>query len=415
MNHMVQKKTQVTRIKDARTKGSKNEKIMTTTSDRQPLLKPIKLGDLELKNRVFMAPLTRTRARNAEHVPTDLMLQYYEQRATSGLIFTEGTFVSENAQGWYGVPGIYTEKQGLAWQKITDAVHKKGGKIFLQLWHTGGVSRPELRDGLPPLAPSALDLGQQVHSVYGVEMSVTNREMSLKDIKDTIAEFAHAAKTAKDAGFDGVQLQTGYVYLIQQFLHDLTNRRTDEYGGKLANRARFLFEALEAILEIWPSERVGVKAGPMMNEHGLLKATDTTLEASEYVAQKLNEYQLSHLLIMRQMADLTNTPIAHMAGDAILHHLRKIYKGQIIANVGITIESGNALIESGVADAVAFGREYIANPDLVERIRSNAPLNPQRPEGFYGESAEGYTDYPFLEKSKTLFQESDVAQAHVKL
>ncbi len=368
-------------------------------TDNQPLLQPIELGDLDLKNRVIMAPLTRTRARNAQNVPTDLMLEYYRQRASAGLIFTEGTFVSDDSQGWYGAPGIYTERQRKAWARITDAVHKERGKIFVQLWHTGGVSSPDLRDGLPALAPSALDLGQQVHSAKGVIMSGQNREMSISDIKNTIADFVHAARVAKEAGFDGIQLQAGYVYLFQQFLHDLTNKRTDAYGGSIENRARFLFETLEAVLEIWPSQRVSVKAGPMMNEHGLLRATDTTLEASEYVAKKLNDYNISHLIVMQQLTNIEKTPIAHMAGAAVLHHFRKIFKGQIVGNSGISIKQANRLIAENVVDAVAFGRDYIANPDLVERIRLGAPLNEQRPEGFYGDSPEGFTDYPALSGS----------------
>jgi N-ethylmaleimide reductase len=346
-----------------------------------------------------MAPLTRTRATNAQNVPTDLMLEYYRQRASAGLIFTEGTFVSDDSQGWYGAPGIYTEAQRKAWAKITDAVHQEGGKIFVQLWHTGGVSRPELRDGLPALAPSAVDLGQHVHTASGVEASGQNREMSIDDIKRTIAEFAHAAHVAKEAGFDGIQLQAGYVYLFQQFLHDLTNKRTDAYGGSVENRARFLFETLEAVLEVWPAQRVSVKAGPMMNEHGLVKATETTLEASEYVAKKLNDYNISHLFVMQQLTSLENTPIAPMAGDAVLHHFRKIFKGQIVGNSGVSIEQANRLIADKVVDAVAFGRDYIANPDLVERIRLGAPLNAQRPEFFYGDSAEGFTDYSVLSES----------------
>lgn len=373
--------------------------IHKMNTDKQPLLRPIRLGGLDLKNRVIMAPLTRTRARNAQNVPTDLMLEYYRQRASAGLIFTEGTFISDDSRGWYGAPGIYTERQRKAWVKITDAVHKEGGKIFVQLWHTGGVSSPDLRDGLPALAPSALDLGQQVHSAKGVVMSGQNREMSIGDIKNTIAEFVHAARVAKDAGFDGIQLQAGYVYLFQQFLHDLTNKRTDAYGGSIENRARFLFETLEAVLEIWPSQRVSVKAGPMMNEHGLLRATDTTLEASEYVAKRLNDYNISHLLVMQQLTNIETTPIAHMAGDAVLHHFRKIFKGQIVGNSGISIKQANRLIADNVVDAVAFGRDYIANPDLVERIRLGAPLNEQRPEGFYGDSPEGFTDYPVLSGS----------------
>jgi len=346
-----------------------------------------------------MSPLTRTRAGNAEHVPTDLMLEYYRQRASAGLIFTEGTFVSDDSQGWYGAPGIYTEKQRKAWERITDAVHKEGSKIFVQLWHTGGASRPELRDGLPALAPSAVDLGQQVHTFKGMVMSEQNREMSIDDIKNAIADFVQAARVAKEAGFDGIQLQAGYIYLFQQFLHDLTNRRTDAYGGSIENRARFLFETLEAVLEIWPSQRVSVKAGPMMNEHGLLKATETTLETSEYVANKLNDYNISHLFLMQQLTNLEKTPIAHMAGDAVLHHFRKIFKGQIVGNSGISIEQANRLIAQNVVDAVAFGRDYIANPDLVERIRLGAALNEQRPEGFYGDSPEGFTDYPVLRES----------------
>ena len=367
--------------------------------DNQPLLQPLKLGDLDLRNRVIMSPLTRTRAGNAEHVPTDLMLEYYRQRASAGLIFTEGTFVSDDSQGWYGAPGIYTEKQRKAWERITDAVHKEGSKIFVQLWHTGGASRPELRDGLPALAPSAVDLGQQVHTFKGMVMSEQNREMSIDDIKNAIADFVQAARVAKEAGFDGIQLQAGYIYLFQQFLHDLTNRRTDAYGGSIENRARFLFETLEAVLEIWPSQRVSVKAGPMMNEHGLLKATETTLETSEYVANKLNDYNISHLFLMQQLTNLEKTPIAHMAGDAVLHHFRKIFKGQIVGNSGISIEQANRLIAQNVVDAVAFGRDYIANPDLVERIRLGAALNEQRPEGFYGDSPEGFTDYPVLRES----------------
>ena len=367
--------------------------------DNQPLLQPLQLGDLQLRNRVIMAPLTRTRATNAEHVPTDLMLEYYRQRASAGLIFTEGTFVSDDSQGWYGAPGIYTEKQRKGWEKITDAVHEQGGKIFVQLWHCGGVSSPDLRDGLPALAPSAVDLGQQVHSSKGIVMSGQNREMSLADVETAIADFVHAARVAKEAGFDGIQLQAGYVYLFQQFLHDLTNKRTDAYGGSIENRARFLFETLEAVLEIWTSQRVSVKAGPMMNEHGLLKATETTLQASEYVARRLNDYNISHLFLMQQLTGLEKTPIAHMAGDAVMHHFRKIFKGQIVGNSGISVEQANRLIADHLVDAVAFGRDYIANPDLVERIRLGASLNEQRPEGFYGESPEGYTDYPLLSES----------------
>jgi N-ethylmaleimide reductase len=257
----------------------------------QPLLQPCRLGDLALPNRVVMAPLTRGRANNSRHVPNDLMRQYYEQRATAGLIVSEGAWVSEAGQGWLGAPGIYNQEQGSGWKAITEAVHAKGGRIFAQLWHQGSVSHPSFfPDGSLPLAPSAIDPKQTVHIASGAIMTVTPREMTRADIRQAIADYRNAAQIAKDAGFDGVQLQAGFVYLIQQFLHEPTNRRTDEYGGSIENRARFLFDVLEAVLEGWPSERVGVKTGPMMNELGLFKAVDSTLPMSEYVYEKLNAY-----------------------------------------------------------------------------------------------------------------------------
>jgi len=367
----------------------------------QPLLEPYTLGDLPLRNRIVMAPLTRTRAANFGHVPTDLMREYYEQRATAGLIISEGTWVSEAGKGWYGAPGIYNSEQGAAWKAITDAVHSKGGRMFAQLWHQGAVShRGFFGDGRPPLAPTAIDPQQLIHTASGTVMSETPREMTKADIKQAVADYRSAAQVAKDAGFDGVQIQAGFVYLIQQFLHEPTNRRTDEYGGKVENRARFLFEVLDAVLEIWPSQRVGIKTGPMMNEVGLFKAVESTLPTSEYVYDRLNDYNLSHVLLMRQMADLSTTPIASFAGDQVAHHFRRRYSGNLILNAGIDREHGNRLLREETRDLIAFGREYIANPDLVERIRLNAPLNQQRPEGYYGSSYVGYTDYPFLTKKQ---------------
>jgi N-ethylmaleimide reductase len=367
----------------------------------QPLLEPYRLGDLELRNRIVMAPLTRTRAANSGHIPTDLMREYYEQRATAGLIISEGTWVSEAAQGWHGAPGIYNSKQGAAWRSITDAVHAQGGRIFAQLWHQGAVShRSFFSDGRLPLAPSAIDPQQSIHTASGTVMSETPREMTQADIKQAVADYRGAAQIAKDAGFDGVQIQAGFVYLIQQFLHEPTNRRADEYGGSIENRSRFLFEVLDAVLEVWPSQRVGVKAGPMMNELGIFKAVASTLPTSEYVYERLNDYNLSHILLMRQMADLSATPIASLAGDQVVHHFRRRYSGNLILNVGIDREHGNRFLQEGAGDLIAFGREYIANPDLVERTRLNAPLNQQRPDGYYGSSGVGYTDYRSLTKEQ---------------
>jgi N-ethylmaleimide reductase len=355
-----------------------------------------------------MAPLTRTRAANHGKVPTELMVEYYSQRSSAGLILTEGTFVSEQGQGWYGAPGVYSEEQRAGWERITNSVHRAGGLIFVQLWHQGAVSHRSLYDNNRlPLGPSAVNPEQLIHVKGGRIMSETPGEMSLEDIGQAVRDFRHAAKVAQDAGFDGVQIQGGFVYLFQQFLHETTNRRTDQYGGPVENRARLLFEALEAVLEVWPSTRVGVKAGPMMNEQGAFRATDETLRTSEYVYRKMAGYKLSHMLLMRQMADLTGTPIEYMGGDAVVHHFRHLYSGTLILNVGINAVQGARLISEGAGDLIAFGRDYIANPDLAERIRINAPLNEPRPDYFYGDSAAGYTDYPTLPRSQVILEKSN--------
>jgi N-ethylmaleimide reductase len=370
------------------------------SAETNALLTTYTLGDLKLKNRIVMAPLTRTRADNDGKVPNELMADYYAQRAGAGLIISEGTFVSEQGQGWHGAPGIYSEEQRAGWERITRAVQSAGGLIFVQLWHQGSVSHRSLYpDGHLPLGPSAVNPEQLIHIKGGTTMSETPGEMSAHDIRQAVKDFRHAAQVARDAGFDGVQIQGGFVYLFQQFLHEVTNRRTDQYGGSVENRTRILFEALEAVLEVWPSTRVAVKAGPMMNENGAFRATDETLRTSDYVYQKMSGYNLSHMFLMRQMADLTGTPIEQMSGDAVLHHFRSLYAGPIIVNVGIDVAHAARLISEGTGDMAAFGRDYIANPDLAERIRLEAPLNKVRPEYFYGSSEIGYTDYPALARN----------------
>src|SRR3984957_11866876 len=273
-----------------------------STGPAEVLLAPFTLGDLQLKNRIVMAPLTRTRAANPGKVPTELMAEYYAQRAGAGLIITEGTFVSEQAQGWYGAPGVYTAEQAAGWQIVTDAVHKAGGLIFVQLWHQGSVShRTFFADGRLPLGPSEVNPEQLIHVEGAKVPSETPREMSLDDIRQAVQDFRHAAQVARDAGFDGVQIQGGFVYLFQQFLHEVTNRRTDQYGGVVENLARLLFEVLEAVLEVWPGSRVGVKAGTMMPERGGFHSSSSTLPTAEYVYRRLNDYDLSHVMLMRQM------------------------------------------------------------------------------------------------------------------
>ena len=368
---------------------------------KNPLLETFMLGDLPLRNRIVMAPLTRTRADNPGHVPTALMREYYRQRASAGLIISEGVWVSQQGAGWHNAPGIYNRTQGAAWEGITEAVHARGGRIFAQLWHQGSVSLPEFfDDGLPPLAPSAINPRQGVHVADGIRDSGVPRAMTRTDIKQTVLDFRNAARIAKDSGFDGVQIQGGFVYLFQQFMHETTNHRTDEYGGNIENRSRILFEVIEAVMQEWPSQRVGIKAGPMMNELGAFKALPSTLPTAEYVYERLNAYNLSHLYSMRQLADLSGTPIAKLSGDGASQHARKHYQGNLILNAGIDREHAAKLLSDGVGDLIAFGRDFIANPDLVERIRISGPLNEKRPEGYYGSSPVGYIDYPFLSTQK---------------
>lgn len=371
---------------------------MMSKSENRFLFQPYRFGDLELPNRIVMAPLTRMRAPHEGGVPNALMREYYEQRASAGLIITEGTFVSDQARGWFGAPGIYTPAQQKGWHEITRAVHAAAGRIIVQLWHQGSVSNAKLvGTGRLPLAPSAIDPQQQVHTGYGItEMTSIPEKMSIADIRQTISDFRHAAAVARDAGFDGVQIQGGYVYLFQQFLQEGLNQRRDEYGGSIENRARLLFEVIEAVLEIWPSGRVGVKAGPMMSESGGFRSLSSTLPTSEYLYRQLNGYGLSHVMLMRQLADLTGTPLEPLQGDAVIEHFRSLYDGTLMVNVGLNADHAEQLLRRGLGDLVAFGRDFIANPDLVERIRLKAPLNEPRPDGYYGSTSYGYTDYPTL-------------------
>jgi len=390
----------------------KNATVETSRNVREALLlQPILFGDLELPNRVVMAPLTRMRVPTPGAVPNDLMREYYEQRASAGLIISEGTFVSDQARGWYGAPGIYTEEQRKGWLKITDAVHGAGGHMIVQLWHQGSVSSRKLvGHDRSPLGPSAVNPEQLVHTGYDMtEMTQVPTAMTSDDIRQTIADFRHASKVARDAGFDGVQIQGGFVYLFQQFMQENLNLRTDIYGGSIENRARLLFEALEAVLGAWPSSRVGVKAGTMMPERGGFRSLPSTLPTAEYVYRRLNDYDLSHVMLMRQLADLSGTPIEPLQGDGVLHHFRKLYSGTLMLNVDISPKRGEQFLRDGLGEMIAFGRGYIANPDLVERIRTGSELNPQRPEGYYGATAEGYTDYPTINEIATTQSEVQYA------
>jgi len=343
-----------------------------------------------------MAPLTRMRAGTDDHVPSTLQGEYYAQRATAGLIVTEGVAISPDGFGWAGTPGLWSEEQIRGWSRVTDAVHAAGGRIVAQLWHTGAMSHPDLRGGSLPLSASDVDPEQKSVTSAGRVPTVAPRPMTQGEIRQTVADYASAARNAMIAGFDGVQIQANYLYLLAQFLNRATNRRIDEYGGEIEGRARILFEVIEAILDEADPSQVGVKVGPM-HETGPFAANDETLPMAEYAIRELGGYGLSHLLIMGNSTDFTGTPLEPLMGDGMFRHFRPIFRGTLIANVDMTAERGNRLIAEGVADLVAFGRPYIANPDLVERLAAGAPLAEIDWSTVYASGRHGYADYPALQ------------------
>jgi N-ethylmaleimide reductase len=359
----------------------------------QPLLQPYRMGDLRLANRIVMAPLTRSRATDPDLAPTELHVRYYSQRASAGLIITEGTWVSAQAIGWHDVPGLFAETQIRGWAAVTGAVHREGGVIFAQLWHTGALSHPDFFDGVAPLAPSAVNPQLRSPTATGNKPTVVPRAMTKADIRTTISDFATAAANAMRAGFDGVQLQAGFSYLISQFLNPATNLRDDEYGGPITNRARLLLDVLDAVAERIDIGRVGVKAGPAWVEQGQFRSTVDTLATSEYVVERLTTYPLAHWLLMGAMADLDGRPLAALQGDGMFTHFRPRYRGTLIANVGMTRERGNQLIAAGLADLVAFGEPFIANPDLPARFAAQLPIERSDRASHYSPGAHGYTDY----------------------
>lgn len=361
----------------------------------EPLFTPIRMGDLDLPNRIVMAPLTRMRAGPIDHVPTALQAEYYAQRASAGLIVSEATAISPDGFGWVNTPGLWSAEQVRGWRRVTNAVHAAGGRIIAQLWHTGAIAHPDLRGGTLPLSASDVNLLQESVTPTGRKPTVKPRPMSIDEIRQTVADYARAACNAMEAEFDGVQILANYLYLLAQFLNRTTNRRTDEYGGGMENRARILFEVVEAVLREVDPSLVGVKISPM-HEGGPMAAHDETLPMAEYAIRGLCGYGLSHLLLMGNTTDFTGTPLEPLIGDGMFRHFRPIFRGTLIANVNMTAERGNRLIAEGSADMVAFARPYIANPDLVERLATGAPLAEIDWPTVYASGRRGYSDYPTL-------------------
>ncbi|MCM4155895.1 alkene reductase [Gramella sp. AN32] len=367
-------------------------------SENQPLLQSFQLGDIELKNRVIMAPMTRNRANNDGNTPTDLHVEYYRQRAGAGLIITEGSQVSSRAVGYINTPGIYTEEQVAGWKKVTEAVHKEGGKIFCQLWHCGRISHPKFHDGEKPLAPSAVNPEEQVFTPDGQESTQEPKEMTVQEIQETVQEFKHAAEMAKNAGFDGVEIHSSNGYLFHQFFNKNSNKRTDDYGGDKANRARFFFDVLEAITEIWPENRIGCRFNPSLNGVFGITATEDSIETFDYIINKLNAYDLAYVHLSEPFTDVSD--IDYLVSE-IAKHYRPIYHGNLMINGGFDQESGNAVIENGNADLVSYAKLFISNPDLPNRFENNWPMAEWDNDTFYTPGKKGYTDYPAYEEEVT--------------
>jgi N-ethylmaleimide reductase len=364
-----------------------------STNPASALFSPTKIGAIEVANRIAMAPLTRSRA-GVDGVHTPLAIEYYRQRASAGLIVTEATNISRQGRGYAFTPGIYTEAHVAAWKPVTEAVHRAGGKIVCQLWHVGRVSHVSLQEnGAAPVAPSAIRAGELVFLENSTQAQPSMpRALETSEIPGILNDYKHAARCAKEAGFDGVEVHSANCYLLEQFVRDSTNKRTDEYGGSVENRTRFPIEVITAVSEIWGPDRVGVRLSPLTRSAG-----DTPLDSDPqgtygYYVERLGKLGLAYLHCIEGQTRGENA-----AGAFDFKALHAAYGGRYIANNSYTRQLAMEAISSGHADMVAFGRPFIGNPDLVERLRQDAPLNEPNHATFYGGGAQGYTDYQTLD------------------
>ena len=352
----------------------------------------VRIGDLELKNRIVMAPMTRSRA-GAENVPSDLAARYYAQRASAGLIIAEATQVHPQGIGYINTPGIYTAAQIEGWRRVTDAVHRAGGAIFLQLWHVGRVSHPDFHGGALPVAPSAVEFEAQVFTPEGFKPAVVPRELTGTEIREIVEMFRDAATNAQKAGFDGVEIHGANGYLPDQFLRDGANKRTDEYGGSIENRARFMLEITAAAVEVWGRERVGVRISPFVEFAGI--SDSNPRETFAHITRKLDELGIGYLHVMEFINQAAESQDEHNSAR-ITPFLKTLFSNLLIVNGGYDYATGTAAVERGEADLVSYGAPFLANPDLLERFRLGAPLNAPDKQTFYGGGERGYTDYPTL-------------------
>ena len=347
------------------------------------LFDPIRIGDLELRNRIFMAPLTRARAGGGKRVPNDLMVEYYRQRSGFGLILTEATAVTPMGVGYADTPGIWSDEQVEGWQKITDTVHSEGGAIFLQLWHVGRISDPSFLNDLAPVAPSAVAADGHVSLLRPHRPYPVPRPLELEEIPRMIADYRRGAQNAKAAGFDGVEIHGANGYLLDQFLQTSANRREDAYGGSVENRARLMLEVTDACLDVWGKDRVGMHLAPRGDSHSMGDANPA--ETFGYVAKELGRRGIAFIAARESLGPNRLGP-----------KIKDVFGGTYIANEAFDQTAAQAVLDGGEADAVAFGKLAISNPDLVRRFQENASLNAPDPNTFYALGPQGYTDYPSL-------------------
>lgn len=352
------------------------------------LFDPISFGPLQLRNRVFMAPMTRGRA-NADGTPTEIMPVYYRQRASAGLIVTEATAVSRQGVGWLNAPGIFTDGHEQAWRAVPAAVHDAGGRIFLQLWHMGRVTHPDFQDGAQPVAPSPVLAIGETTTPTGKKPYVMPRELAAEELPGIATDYAAAAERAIAAGFDGVEIHGANGYLVDQFIRDKSNQRSDDYGGSIAKRWRFPLEIVRAVSDAVGADRTGIRVSPTAGYNDM---SDSDPVASyRYGAEQLAALGVLYVHVVEP---LPGHMMATAGAPRVLPDIRKAFGGRVILNGGRDLESGNAILAEGEADAIAFGMTFLANPDLPERLRERRPLEPPRFATFYTPGVEGYTDYP---------------------
>jgi N-ethylmaleimide reductase len=375
-------------------------KEQNTAEGAEAVLAPYALGPLKLKNRIVMSPMTRGRTESEERAPGNLEAEYYAQRASAGLIITGGTYISKQAIGSIRVPGIYSHSQVEAWKRVTSAVHSKGGKIFLQIAHSGSVSHPNLLGDELPVAPSPINPLQKVFTPAGFRDTIAPRSLTLDEIAVVVEDYGHAAKNAHAAGFDGVELHAAHVYLLPQFLSSATNQREDGYGGSPSGRVRIVLEALAAISQHWEKSRIGIKLSPGLNGLGAFVANNDTLPTYDHLFAELNRFSPGYVQLMRPINDVGSTPIAELQ-EGTYKRYRPLFTGTMIANVGFERASANDLIAQGDADLVSFARHYIANPDLPERFSKKLPLAEGNVASYYQGGPDGYTTYPSFQEQES--------------